>query len=234
MQQIKEAMRSAFPHTLPILTGFLFLGIAFGVLMQVKGLGIGWAMMLSMMTFAGSMQFVAVTLLCAAFDPLYAFLLTLMVNARHLFYGVSMLEKFRGTGKKKPFLIFSLCDETFSILCSTKAPEGVDETWFMFFIALFDYLYWSLGTLIGGILGEVITFNTEGLDFVLTALFVVIFLNQWKSIDHHVVPLTALLCSVLSLCLFGADYFLIPAMISMVFVLFFLQKYKEKKGEDLL
>lgn len=234
MKTIGLAMKAAFPHTIPILTGFLFLGIAFGVLMQVNHLGLGWAMMLSMVTFAGSMQFVAVTLLTAAFDPLYAFLLTLMVNARHLFYGVSMLEKFRGTGKKKPFLIFSLCDETFSVLCSAKAPEGIHSTWFMFFIALFDYLYWALGTLLGGLLGQIITFNTEGLDFVLTALFVVIFLNQWKSLDHHIVPIAALFCSIVSLCVFGPDLFLLPAMVSIIIVLFLLQKYYEKKGDHLI
>lgn len=223
MIYMKQAMKVAFPHTLPILTGFMFLGFAFGVLMQVKGLGIGWAMLMSVITFAGSMQFVAVSLLSAAFDPVYALLLTLMVNARHIFYGISMLERFRNTGRKKWFLIFSLCDETFSVLCSTKAPEGIDRSWFMFFIALFDYLYWSVGTLLGGVIGGMITFDSEGLDFVLTALFVVIFLNQWNSIPHHKVPIIALLCSIVSLCMFGLDIFLLPAMAAIIVCLSLLR-----------
>lgn len=232
MQDIKKALKAAFPHTIPILTGFLFLGIAFGILMDVKGLKIGWTMLMSICTFAGSMQFVAVTLLTAAFNPWYAFFLTLMVNARHLFYSISMLDKFRDTGKCKPFLIFSLCDETFSVLCSSEPPKDVNRKYFMFFIALLNYLYWSLGSMLGGILGNFISFNTEGLDFVLTALFVVIFLNQWKSLQHHIVPYIGVGCSILSLLIFGAEGFIIPAMLMILLLLTLLRTKKE--SEELL
>lgn len=232
MQDMKKALKAAFPHTIPILTGFLFLGIAFGILMNVKGLGIGWTMLMSICTFAGSMQFVAVTLLTAAFNPWYAFFLTLMVNARHLFYSISMLDKFRDTGKCKPFLIFSLCDETFSVLCSSEPPKDVNRKYFMFFIALLNYLYWSLGSMLGGILGNFISFNTEGLDFVLTALFVVIFLNQWKSLQHHIVPCIGIGCSILSLLIFGAEGFIIPAMLMILLLLTLLRTKKE--SEELL
>lgn len=209
---MKAAMKAAFPHTLPILTGFIVLGMAFGVLMEAKGFSIVWAMVMSVCTFAGSMQFVAVTVLCSAFSPFYAFCLALMVNARHLFYGISMLEKFRNTGKYKNFLIFSLCDETFSVLSSVKPPNDVDPSKFMFSIAFLDYCYWWIGTLLGCILGNFITFNTEGLDFVLTALFAVIFLNQWESLKDHKIPVIGVLCSIITLVLFGAEQFLIPAM----------------------
>lgn len=232
MNDLKLACRAAFPHTVPIFTGFIFLGIAFGILMDVKGLGLGWTMVLSMCTFAGSMQFVAVTLLTAAFNPWYAFMLTLMVNARHLFYSISMLDKFRGTGRYKPFLIFSLCDETFSVLCSSEPPKGVDRAKFMFCIAFLNYLYWSLGSLLGGLLGKYISFNTEGLDFVLTALFVVIFLNQWNSLRHHIVPCIGVGCSILSLLLFGSEQFIIPAMLMILISLTLLRE--KKTSEELL
>lgn len=207
-----RALKAAFPHTLPVLAGFLFLGMAYGVLMTSKGFSWVWSLLMSTCVFAGSMQFVAVTLLTAAFNPLYAFLLTLMVNARHLFYGIAMLGKYKGTGKAKPYLIFALCDETFSILCSAEPPAGVSRTRFMLFVALLDQAYWVLGSLLGGIAGQFIPFNTEGLDFALTALFVVILVNQWKSTTRHAPVLIGLGCSVLALLLFGPDNFLIPAM----------------------
>lgn len=232
MKEFKNACRVAFPYTIPILTGFIVLGIAFGILMDAKGLGVGWVMMLSMCTFAGSMQFVAVTLLTAAFQPWYAFFLTLMVNARHIFYSISMLDKFRNTGKYKPFLIFSLCDETFSVLCSSEPPKDVNRTMFMFCVALMNYLYWVIGSLLGSFLGNFITFNTEGLDFVLTALFVVIFLNQWDSLQHHIVPCIGVGCSVVSLLLFGQEQFIIPAMLLILFFLTLL-RYK-RSSEDIV
>lgn len=209
-----RALKAAFPHTLPVLAGFLFLGIAYGVLMQTKGFDWAWSLLMSTCVFAGSMQFVAITLLTAAFNPLYAFLLTLMVNARHLFYGISMLGKFKGTGKAKPYLIFALCDETFSILCSAEPPTGVSRTRFMVWVALLDQLYWVLGSLLGGVAGQFIPFDTTGLDFALTALFVVILVNQWKSSRNHAPVLIGLGCSALSLILFGPDNFLIPAMLA--------------------
>ncbi len=173
-----SALRAAFPLTLPVMVGFLFLGFAYGVLMSSMGLGVFWTFLMSWLVFAGSMQYVALTLFAAAFNPLYALFVTLMVNARHIFYGLSMLDKMKEAGRFRPYVIFALCDETFSILCSTNAPEGVDSGLFMFFTALLNRWYWILASVLGALIGDLLSFNTAGLDFTLTALFIVIFLNQ--------------------------------------------------------
>ena len=183
--QRRAALRAAFPATIPVMTGFLCLGIAYGVLMQSKGYGPGWSVLMSAIAFGGSMQFVAITLLTTAFDPLQAFLLSVMVNARHMFYGLSLLDKYKGLGKVRPFLIYVLCDETFSLVSTLEPPEGVAGKDFYFWISLLDYLYWITGTALGGLAGNLITFDTTGLDFALTALFVVLFLEQWKKPENR-------------------------------------------------
>lgn len=200
LKEKASALKAAFPHTIPVLTGFIFLGIAYGILMNSKGYGIGWAVLISFMAFAGSAQYVAITFLTSIFNPIYALLMTLMVNARHLFYGISMLDKYKDTGKLKPYLIFGLCDETFSIICSAEPPEGINRNWFNFFITFLDHSYWVLGTALGGMLGSMVSFNTKGLDFVLTALFVVIFVGQWKTHKNHKPAIIGVLCSII--CLF--------------------------------
>ena len=172
----KKALKAAFPYTLPICTGFLALGIAYGIYMNKSGFSFIYPMLMSLFIFAGSMEIVTVSLLLSAFDPLSAFLLTIMVNARHLFYGISMLEKYKNLGIKKWYLIFGMCDESFSINCSVIPPADVDHGWFMFFVTLLNHIYWVAGATIGGILGSCIKCSTKGIDFVLTALFVVIFL----------------------------------------------------------
>lgn len=219
MKEQLKALKAAFPHTIPVFTGFIFLGVAYGILMTTKGYGVGITTLMSAIAFAGSMQYVAITLLTSAFNPIYALLLTLMVNARHLFYGISMLEKFKDTGKLKPYLIFALCDETFSILCSAEPPENISKKWFMFFITLLNYIYWVLASALGGILGNMVTFNTTGLDFVLTALFVVIFINQWRSQEKHIPAVIGVLSSIICLVIFGQDRFIIPAMITIIIAL---------------
>jgi len=213
-----RAFRAAFPLTLPVMAGFLFLGIAYGVLMHGIGLGAGWTFLTSFIVFAGAMQYIAITLFTAAFNPLYALFVTLMVNARHIFYGLSMLEKMKGAGRFKPFVIFAMCDETFSILCSAEAPEGVDRGFFMFFVALLNWWYWIIGSLLGVLLGNLLAFNAQGLDFTLTALFVVIFLNQWMKPENRPSSLIGVGCSLLCLILFGAYHFIIPAMALMLIV----------------
>lgn len=220
MQQTKTgALRAAFPAALPVLTGFLCLGMAYGVLMQTKGYGPLWSTLMSAAAFCGSMQFVAITLLTAAFDPLQAFVLSVMVNARHLFYGLSLLEKYKGLGKVRGFLIYVLCDETFSITSSVEPPEGVSRKAFYFFVSLLDYLYWVGGTALGGMLGGYLTFNTDGLDFALTALFVVLFLEQWKKPENRPAGLIGIGCTAVSLLLFGPDRLVIPAMAGILGVL---------------
>ena len=169
-----------------------------------------------------SMQYVAIDLLTTAFNPLKAFLMAIMVNARHLFYGLSMLKKYENVGKKKPYLVFGLTDETFSIVCSTEPPEGIDRGWFMFFVTLLNQVYWVTASVIGSFLGSKFTFNTKGIDFVMTALFVVIFVDQWKAQKDHISALTGVIASLVCLLLFGPDRFIIPAMIliTVVFTLF--------------
>ena len=219
MEKQIKAFKTAFPHTIPVITGFVFLGMAYGVLMSTSGYGAIWSLLMSLIAFCGSMQFVAISLLCTAFNPGQAFIMALMVNARHLFYGLSLLKKYKGKGKLKFFLIYWLCDETFSINCSTKPPEGVDEGWFYFFISFIDYLVWAISSFVGGLLGESITFNTEGIDFALTALFVVIFLNGWEEKKNRIPALVGMGCSVVSIFIFGTEKFIIPAMLMLLGVL---------------
>ena len=221
-----RALRAAFPHTIPVLTGFLVLGIAYGVLMQTKGYGVIWSVAMSAIAFCGSMQFVALTLLTTVFAPVQAFLLSLMVNARHLFYGISMLEKYKGLGKTRGFLIYTLCDETFSIASSIDPPADVPRKEFYFFLSLLNYLYWVLGTFLGGVLGGLITFNTEGLDFVLTALFVVLLLEQLKHRENIPSAIVGLSATASALLLFGADRMVIPAMVLILIILLIMGRKK--------
>ena len=218
-QKLSIAFKHAFPHTIPVLAGFTFLGIAYGILMSTKGYGIVWSFLMSSIAFCGSMQFVAITLLTAAFNPIYAFFLSIMVNARHLFYGISMLDKYKGIGKIKGFLIYILCDETFSIVSSTNCPETVDRKWFYFWISFLDYLYWVLGSVLGGALGNVLHFNTKGLDFVLTALFVVILVEQWETPTNRVPALIGIGSTLICLVVFGKSTFIITAMIAILLLL---------------
>lgn len=231
MNKKRTALKAAFPYTIPIMMGFLFLGIAFGILLSSKGYSAGWALTMSVFILAGSMQFVAIDLLTQSFNPINAFFLTLLVNARHLFYGLSFLSKYRGTGKKKPYLIFGLIDETFSILCSTEPPEGVDRGWFMFFVTLLNHIYWVVASAIGALLGSLFTFNSQGIDFVMTALFIVIFINQWQTQKNHVPALTGLGISLLCLILLGPDHFIIPSMILILLILTIFRKTIEKEVE---
>lgn len=217
--QWRTALRAAFPHTIPVLTGYMFLGIAYGVLMNAKGYGPLWSVLMSAIAFGGSMQFVAISLLTVAFDPVQAFLLSCMVNARHLFYGLSMLEKYRGLGKARIPLVYILSDETFSLVSTVEPPENVDHRQFYLSISLLDYFYWVGGTALGGFVGDFIPFDTTGLDFALTALFVVLFLEQWKKKENRPAGAIGIGATVLCLLLFGADNLVIPAMAVIVAIL---------------
>lgn len=219
IKELKKAMIAAFPLTIPVLTGFLVLGMAYGVLMQSKGYGILWSVLMSAIAFCGSMQFVAITLLTTTFHPMQAFLLSLTVNARHLFYGISMLDKYKGLGKIRGFIIYTLCDETFSISSSVTPPDGIEKKYFYFSISFLDYIYWVLGTFLGGLVGGVISFNTKGLDFVLTALFVVLFMEQMKKQENRISGFLGVASSVAALILFGANSMIIPSMIILLLVL---------------
>lgn len=224
-----KALKAAFPHTIPIFTGFIFIGIAYGILMNSKGYGFGWSLFFSLVVFAGSAQYVAITFLTSVFNPVYALMMSLMINARHLFYGISLIEKFKDTGKLKPFLIYGLCDETFSVVCSAEPPEGVDKSWFLFFITFLNYTYWALGSALGGLIGSMVSFNTKGLDFVLTALFVVIFIGQWKSQKDRRTAIIGVVSTIICLIAFGPNNFIIPSMIIILTVLTILKNQTEKK-----
>ncbi|MCD8017701.1 MAG: AzlC family ABC transporter permease [Oscillospiraceae bacterium] len=230
MQVLGKAFACAFPFTVPILAGFLFLGMTYGVYMNALGFSFWYPMLMSVTIFAGSVEFVAANLLLGAFNPVQVLALTVMINARHLFYGVSMLDKFRGTGLKKLYLIFGMCDETFSINCSAVIPDSVDRGWFMFFVTLLNHFYWFAGATLGGVFGSLISFSTEGLDFVMVAMFVVIFLNQWLNEKRHVSSLTGLAVSLVCLLVFGADDFIIPAMLGILLLLTALRAPLERGG----
>lgn len=225
----KKALKAAFPLTLPILAGFSFLGFAYGIYMHSLGFPAVYPILMSLTIFAGSMEFVAGNLLLGTFDPMGALLLTLMVNARHLFYGISMLDKYRSVGKKKFYLIFGMCDESFSINCTAEVPAGVDRGWFLFFVTLLNQCYWVLGATLGGLFGGLVTFNTKGVSFVMTALFVVIFLNQWMREKRHTSSLIGLGASVLCLLIFRGENFILPAMITILVLLTALRKPLERK-----
>lgn len=221
---IRKAFRCAFPYTIPIFAGFWFLGLTYGIYMNVSGFSFWYPMLMSLTIFGGSLEFVAVSMLLAPFAPLQTLIMTLMIQARHLFYGISMLDKFKGMGWKKPYLIFGMCDETFSINYTANIPEDVDRSWFYFFVTLLNHFYWFSGATIGGLVGGLLQFNTEGLDFVMTAMFVVIFLEQWLKENRHVSEWIGLAASVSCLLLFGADSFLIPTMICILAALSVLKK----------
>lgn len=227
----RRALRAAFPHTVPILTGFLFLGMTYGVYMSSLGFSWIYPTLMALTIFAGSMEFVTANMLLGAFNPLQAFAMTLMVNARHLFYGLAMLDRFRGLGWKKLYLIFGMCDETFSVTCSVRAPEGVDEGWFMTFVTLLDQLYWVLGAALGGLCGALLTLNTEGLDFVMTAMFVVIFLENWLKEENHTSSLLGLALPLVCLVLFGAQSFILPSMAAILLALTALRGRLERGGD---
>ena len=229
-KMLKKAFTAAFPYTIPIFAGFWFLGITYGIYMNVSGFSFWYPMLMSITIFAGSIEFVTVNMLLGAFNPLQAFAMTLMINARHLFYGISMVDKFPGVGRKKFYLIFGMCDENFSINYTADIPEDVDRGWFMFFVTLLNHFYWFSGATLGGIFGSLIHFNTEGLEFVMTAMFVVIFMEQWLKEKNHMSSILGLIISLICLIAFGADNFIIPAMLAILAVLSLLRRPLETGG----
>ena len=221
-----SAIKAAFPHTIPIMAGYLFLGTSYGILMASRGFSFIYPLMTSMFVFAGSMEFALAGLLVGAFAPVEAILLALMINARHIFYGISMLDKYRGMGKKKFYLVFALTDETFSVNYSAEPPKGCDRGLFYFYVSLLNHLYWMAGASIGGIFGGLIPVDVKGIDFAMTALFVVILLEQIlagkKNLPSVIIGVGF---SVLSLLVVGASDFIIPAMIMMILALSVFSKH---------
>lgn len=220
----KKEFGIAFRSTIPVMTGYLTLGIGFGILLGTKGYGAWWALGMSGAIYAGSMQFVAVDLLSGGASLLSVALTTLMVNARHLFYGISMLEKYKGTGLRKPYLLFSLTDETYSLVCA-QLPPGITHRFdYYFTVSLLDHIYWMLGSVLGSLFGAVIPFRTEGIDFALTALFLTIFLEQWLSTKDHIYAVIGVLSTFFCRLVFGSENFLIPSMLLITLALTVLRK----------
>ena len=216
----KDTVKMAFTATIPVMTGYLVLAIGFGILLKTKGYGVGWSIAMSGFIYAGSMQYLTIDLLCGGASLVTAALTTLMVNARHLFYGISMVERYQSIGKEKPYLIFALTDETYSLVCSEEAVKGIEEVKeYYFLISLFNQIYWVTGSVIGSLLGNIIPFNVEGIDFALTALFVTIFVEQWLTTKEHKPALMGVISSIICLMIFGPDSFLIPTMIVIMFLL---------------
>ena len=224
------ALKAAFPNTIPIMAGFWFLSLAYGIYMNVSGFSFIYPTLMALTIFGGSLEFIAVSMLLSPFAPVQAFLIALLVQARHLFYGVSMLDKYKGLGWKKWFLMFGLCDETFSINFTAKIPDNIDKGWFYLCVSWLNHLYWLLGALMGGLIGSVLKFDTSGIEFVMTAMFVAIFMEQWKKEKHHLTAYIGIGSALLCLIIFGADNFMIPTMVSIVILLTVLRKPIEQKG----
>ena len=227
-KKIKAAFFAAFPNTIPILAGFLFLGIAYGIYMNQSGFKFYYPMFMSFIIFAGSVEFATVSWLLGSFDPVNIFFLTLMINARHLFYGLSMLEKYNIPGWKKLYLIYGMCDESFSINATVDVPKDIDKGLFMFFVTMLNQIYWVAGATIGGIFGSFIPFDTKGIEFVMTALFVVIFLENWLKERDHSASVIGLFISFICLTIFKGTNFIIPSMIIILSVLTLLRGRLQK------
>lgn len=209
----------AFRQSIPVMLGYIFLGIAFGLLLQDAGYSFIWAFFISVIVYAGSMQFVLVSLLTGGAGLLYTAVMTFFINGRHLFYGLSFVEKYKKMGKACPYMVFSLTDETYSVLCGTKVPEELEEDKVFFWISLLDHSYWVMGSVLGALAGSYITFDTTGIDFSMTALFLVIVTEQWQEQRSHFSAITGVVCGVIWLLLLGPDRFILPALCSCVVIL---------------
>lgn len=221
---MKKNIKEALKASIPVMMGYIVLGTAFGMLLESKGYGVIYALAMSTFIYAGSMQFVAINLLTSGASLVSAAIMTLFVNARHMVYGLSMIKKFKGMGHLKPYMIFSLTDETYSLLVGSKVPDGCEEKYYLFFISLFNQCYWIIGSLMGSFIGSMLSINTTGLDFAMTALFVVIVLEQYLTSDKHIYTYIGFAVSIVCLIVFGSESFIIPSMIGIIIGLLMLYK----------
>ena len=232
MRMGKRTLKKAFKDSLPILAGYLALGIGFGVLLHSKGYSFLWALLMSCTIYAGAGQYAAVDLLSSGASLITTAVMTLIINARHFFYGFSLLDKYKGTGKAKPYMIFALTDETYSLVCTAKIPDGIDEKKYYLFLSVLDQLYWITGCTIGALLGTFIPFDSTGIDFAMTALFVVIFVEQWLDTKEHLPAILGAATTLVCLFIFGAQYFIIPSMAFIAVELVIFRKRFEKSHSD--
>lgn len=223
----------AFMQTIPVMLGYLCLGVAFGLMLQNAGYHFIWAFICSLCIYAGSMQFVLVTLLTGGVSLIYAAVMTLFINGRQIFYGLSLIDKFKSMGRVYPYMIFSLTDETYSLLCSVKIPDDLNERKTFFLISLFNHLYWIVGSVIGAVAGQLISFDTTGVDFSMTALFIVIVLDQWRESESHISALAGFVIGTIFLLILGPDKFLVPSLaVVSAFLIFMRGKMGEKEAAD--
>lgn len=226
---MKKLLKTAFLDTVPVMTGYLVLGIGFGIVLNTRGYGVLWSFLMSTFIYAGSMQFVTIDLLGAGASLITVALTTLMVNCRHLFYGISMVDKYKATGAAKPYLIFSLTDETYSLVCSDREQMTDDERKkYYLLVSVFDQCYWISGSIIGSLLGMILPFNVDGIDFALTALFMTVLVEQWLSIKDHSSAIVGIVSSLICLLIFGSDNFLIPAMLLITLVLTIMKRIRKE------
>lgn len=213
-------IKYSFRASIPVMAGYIVLGMGFGILLENAGYSWLWAFLMSFAIYAGSMQYVTVNLLTSGASLIATAIMTLMVNIRHLFYGITMIEKYKDTGASKPYLIFALTDETFSLVCSPELPQEIDRKKYYLFVSAFDQFYWIAGSIAGALIGNALTFNTSGVEFSMTALFTVIFVEQWEKASTHVPAICGIVISIICLVIFGASNFLIPSMIGITAAMF--------------
>lgn len=227
----KHALKTVFLDTVPVMTGYLFLGISFGILLGETGYGLPWAVAMAVFMYAGSAQFLAVGLLANHASILSSAIAIFLLNARHIFYGISLIDTYKGTGKKKPYLIFALTDETYSLVTQNQPPEGMKRATYCLLVSAFDHLYWIVGCAIGALAGNILPISFEGIEFVLTALFVTLFVEQWLSNKNHRPAIIGVASTVLCLLIFGKDIFLIPSMVIIAVLLTVSRKTGKRKEE---
>lgn len=228
----KRTFRRAFKDSLPIMAGYLALGIGYGVLLQSKGYSFWWAILMSVTMFAGSGQYAGVDFMASGASLLTTAFMTLIINCRHFFYGVSLLDKYRGTGIFKPYLIFGLTDETYSITATVKLDDTIDAKKYYFFLTALNHSYWITGCVLGAVLGMFLPFSSEGIDFAMTALFIVIMVEQWLDSKEHLPAILGVGTTVLCLIIFGAEYFIVPALAFIAAELMIFRKKLDKNAKE--
>ena len=228
----KKALKTVFLDTVPVMTGYLFLGISFGILLGETGYGLPWAFATALFMYAGSAQFLTVSLLANHASLISSAIAIFLLNARHIFYGISLIDTYKGTGKKKPYLIFALTDETYSLVTQNQPPEGMSRHKYCFLVSVLDHIYWICGCVLGNLAGMLLPISFEGVEFVLTALFVTMFVEQWLSNKNHLPAIIGVASTVLCLVIFGSEIFLIPSMALIAILLTISRKTgKRKEGE---
>lgn len=225
----KKALKTVFLDTIPVMTGYLFLGVSFGILLGETGYGVVWAFCMALFMYAGSAQFLAVSLLASHASILSSAIAIFLLNARHIFYGISLIDAYKGAGKKKPYLIFALTDETYSLVTQNQPPEGISRHTYCFLVTFLDHIYWICGCVLGNVMGSTLPISFEGVEFVLTALFVTMFVEQWLANKNHLPALIGVICTAVCLMLVGSEFFLIPSMAAIALLLTVTRKTARRK-----